>query len=357
MINPILKNKEHLLAYCLFWVLLTVIQTMLLHWGFDLPWFHALTEAVVYCLDFALLGLSIWFIVRFTGLESGSLWNTLTTHLATATALIFVWIVTSYAISGYLLQIPGDIRSASVTHLWWRVSIGSIYYLLVALIYHLLIFYQNYKEKQIKEIEMQSIIKETELSMLKAQINPHFIFNSLNSISSLTLTRPEDAHEMIVTLSSFLRYTIGHAETELVSIRQELETIQLYLAIEKLRFGNKLEVTFKGTTDIPETVKLPNLILQPLIENAIKYGVYESTSTSRILVKMAFANELLQVSILNSIEADTVAHKGKGIGLKNVRGRLQLIYESSDLLQAEKIDNQYRVQLTIPQIDPNPIAP
>lgn len=352
MINPIFKNKEHLLAYCLFWLLLTMIQAMLLHWGFELSWLHALTEAAVYCVDFGLLGLSIWFIVRFTGLASGSLWNALITHLATATALIFVWLVSAYAISGYLLQVPGDIRSTDVTHLWWRISLGSIYYLLIALIYHLLIFYQNFKEKQVREIEMQSIIKETELNMLKAQINPHFIFNSLNSISSLTLTRPEDAHEMIVKLSSFLRYTIGHAETELVPMSQELETIQLYLEIEKLRFGKKLEVTFKGTEDIPKTVKLPNLILQPLIENAIKYGVYESTSTSHILVEMALADDLLQISIVNSIEPDSVAHKGKGIGLKNVHGRLQLIYESGDLLQTEKVENQYHVHLTLPQLDP-----
>ncbi|MEP2024500.1 MAG: histidine kinase [Reichenbachiella sp.] len=351
MINPILKNREHLLVYGLFWLMLIIIHTMLLHWGQQVIWSAALVEATIYGLGFSLVGLSIWFIVRFTGLTDGNLWNAIMSHLAAGALLIFVWLATSYFITGYLLGYASSIRQASIVDVWWRVALGAVYYLLVALIYYLLIFYQNNKEKQIREIEMESTLKETELSMLKAQINPHFIFNSLNSISSLTLTRPEDAHEMIVKLSSFLRYTIGHSETELVSLSQEIETIQLYLEIEKLRFGNKLKVNFEGIDAIPDSAKLPNLILQPLIENAIKYGVYESTSASTIVVKVSYSDRHLQIEITNSIEDDSVAHKGKGIGLKNVRGRLQLIYESADLLHTHKEENEYKVQLTIPQLD------
>lgn len=352
MINPILKNRDHLLVYGLFWLLLILIHTMALHWSQQATWSLAMAEAAIYGIGFALVGLSIWFIVRFTGLVDGNLWNALMSHFAAGALLIFIWLVASYFITGYFLGYDTSIRQASISDLWWRIALGAIYYLLVALVYYLLIFYQNYKEKQIREIEMESTLKETELSMLKAQINPHFIFNSLNSISSLTLTRPEDAHEMIVKLSSFLRYTIGHSETELVPLKQEIETIQLYLEIEKLRFGKKLIVSFVGTDEIPESAKLPNLILQPLIENAIKYGVYESTSASNIAVQLTFRDKHLLIEITNSTEDDAIAHKGKGIGLKNVRGRLQLIYESADLLQTQKNDTEYKVQLTIPQLDP-----
>lgn len=351
MVNPILKNREHLLAYLLLWVMLTIIQTMLLHWAQDLHWSQAFVEACIYCFGFSLVGLGIWFIVRFTGLESGNLWNALSSHLAAAALLIFVWLAGSYYLTALVLGYSKHIQSTPLYELWWRAALGIVYYLLVSLIYYLLIFYQNFREKQIHEIEMESALKETELSMLKAQINPHFIFNSLNSISSLTLTRPEDAHEMIVKLSSFLRYTIGHAETELVPMHKELETIQLYLEIEKLRFGNKLEVKFDEANELPKEVKVPNLILQPLIENAIKYGVYESTSASSIHVHFSFDNQRLNIEIINSLEGDSVTHKGKGIGLKNVRGRLQLIYESADLLQTTKEKDQYKVQLTIPQLN------
>ncbi|MEO9964710.1 MAG: histidine kinase [Reichenbachiella sp.] len=352
MVNPILKNRDHLLAYFLFWVMLTLIQTLLLRSTQDIFWSHALTESIIYCFGFSIVGLGIWFIVRFTGLETGNLWNALSSHLAAAALLIFLWLAGSYYLTALLLDKASSIRQIPIQDLWWRIVLGIVYYLLISLVYYLLIFYQNYKEKQIREIEMQSTLKETELSMLKAQINPHFIFNSLNSISSLTLTRPEDAHEMIVKLSSFLRYTIGHAETELVLLDKELESIQLYLEIEKLRFGQKLEVKFEGIDQIPAHVKVPNLILQPLIENAIKHGVYESTTTSTIAVNLSYADQRLEIRIVNSFEADGVAKKGKGIGLKNVKERLQLIYESVDLLETTKEENQFRVHLTIPQDNP-----
>lgn len=351
MINPILKNRTHLLAYLLFWVMLSIVHTLLLLWVQDQTWLRSIIEATIYSFGFAIIGLAIWFIVRFSGQGNGNLWNAVSSHLAGAASLIFVWLFGSYYLTTYFLGGKDSFWAIPAQDLWWRVALGIIYYLLVSLVYYLLIFYQNYKEKQIREIEMQSVLKETELNMLKAQINPHFIFNSLNSISSLTLTRPDDAHEMIVKLSTFLRYTIGHAETELVPLQKEIEAIQLYLEIEKLRFGSKLEVKIEGISDIPKSTMLPNLILQPLIENAIKYGVYESTEVSEVLVKLSFSDQRLYVTIVNSIEPDAVAKKGKGIGLKNVRGRLQLIYESSDLLHTNKADNQFKVELTIPQED------
>lgn len=349
MVNPILKNREHLLAYFLFWTMLAIIHAMLLHWVQDRYWGQAIIEAMIYSFGFSIVGLGIWFIVRFTGLESGNLWNTISSHMAAAALLIFLWLAASYYVTAMVLNYSKSISLAPLHEVWWRAMLGVIYYLLVSLTYYLLIFYQNFKEKQIREIEMQSTLKETELSMLKAQINPHFIFNSLNSISSLTLTRPEDAHEMIVKLSAFLRYTIGHEETELVPVYKELETIQLYLEIEKLRFGEKLEVRFSGLESLPEEVLVPNLILQPLIENAIKFGVYESTSTSTIDVQLTPLSQSLEVTIVNSFEPDALTKKGKGIGLKNVRERLQLIYESVDLLETTKEQNEYRVRLIIPQ--------
>jgi LytS/YehU family sensor histidine kinase len=123
------------------------------------------------------------------------------------------------------------------------------------------------------------------------------------------------------------------------------------LEIEKLRFGQKLSVTFSGLDDIPSNTKLPKLILQPLIENAIKYGVYESIDSSTILISMAFENNALKIQISNSIESDNTAHKGKGIGLQNVKGRLQLIYESNDLLKIVFEKALFQVNLTIPQFE------
>ena len=349
MYNPITKKASHLIAYLLFWLFVAAIQATILHWAQDIAWLNASVESAVYSIFFGLTGLSIWFVVRFTGLQFKNLWNALTNHLAAASLLISLWLYVSYSSSALLLGQPMDIRQAAPADLSWRAGLGAMYYVLISLNYYLLIFYQNYREKEVSELEMKSMLKESELSMLKAQLNPHFIFNSLNSISALTLTRPEDAHEMIVKLSTFLRHTIGQPETELVTIQKEIDTISLYLDIEKSRFGEKLQVTINGLEELPEGVMLPNLILQPLIENAVKYGVYELLDVSLINIDLAVADQLLTVNIVNDKAEKAGAMKGKGIGLKNVRRRLQYIYERSDLLETQMTDDTYITTLKIPQ--------
>ena len=349
MFNPITKKRTYLFAYFLFWILVAALQAVLVHWTQEVPWLESSVEAAIYATLFGFAGLSIWFVVRFTGLQFRNLWNALINHFAAASLLISAWLSISYTLSSLILGRPMDIRDAPAADLSWRIGLGVVYYILVSLNYYLLIFYQNFREKEVSELEMKSLLKESELSMLKAQLNPHFIFNSLNSISALTLTRPEDAHEMIVKLSTFLRHTIGHSERDLISIHKELETISLYLAIEKSRFGDKLIVDVKGLEDIKETTMLPNLILQPLVENAVKYGVYEMLEESKISIDLAMDNNYLVVRITNTTGEIPKGIKGKGIGLKNVHRRLQYIYESGDLIRTKKEANLFITTLKIPQ--------
>lgn len=349
MFNPITKKRSYLFTYFLFWMLVAALQAVLVHWTQGVPWFESSVEAAIYAILFGLAGLSIWFVVRFTGLQFRNLWNALINHLAAASLLIFAWLSISYTLTSLVLGRPMDIREAPVADLSWRIGLGVIYYILVSLNYYLLIFYQNFREKEVSELEMKSLLKESELSMLKAQLNPHFIFNSLNSISALTLTRPEDAHEMIVKLSTFLRHTIGHSERDLISIHKEIETISLYLAIEKSRFGDKLQVEINGLEALNETIKLPNLILQPLVENAVKYGVYERLDESKISIELSMDHHYLVVKIANTTGDIPKGVKGKGIGLKNVQRRLQYIYETGDLIRTKKEENQFITTLKIPQ--------
>lgn len=353
MLNPITQSKQYLLAYFLFWALIAWLQSVVAHWILEEPWMQTIVESVVYVSSFGLIGLGVWFVVRFSGIEGESIINPLATHAASASLLVFVWMSIAHGANAMIFGDSIFFMDLPEAELWWRVSFGYIFYIFVALNYYLLIFYQNFKEKQFRESEMKTMLKESELSMLKAQINPHFIFNSLNSISSLTLTKPESAHEMIVKLSSFLRHTIGYSETDLVPIKKEIETIQLYLDIEKSRFGDKLSVNINGLSELAEEVNIPNLILQPLIENAVKYGVYESTENTSIDIDLQLEEGVLDVRIVNGLEADGVARQGKGIGLKNVQSRLQLVYERNDLLQVKKTLGKFEVKVSIPQIKSN----
>ena len=221
-------------------------------------------------------------------------------------------------------------------------------YSIMVMIYHLYITQEDRKARIRKEGELQVQVREAEIDRLKSQINPHFLFNSLNSIASLTLDRPEEAREMIVKLSSFLRSSLEYKENELTELSEELEHVRQYLEIEKIRFGEKLLFKFE-LDDKCEKCLVPNMILQPLYENSIKHGVYESTEAVEILTRATLESKQLILTISNDYDPDMPSRKGKGIGLQNVHNRLQLIYQSSNFLRLSKKGSRFTAEIIIPQ--------
>lgn len=198
-----------------------------------------------------------------------------------------------------------------------------------------------------REFELQSLLKDSELRLLKSQINPHFIFNSLNSISALALSKPDLAREMVIKLSDFLRYSLDKDSIQMNTLGQEIENATLYLDIEKVRFGSKLSVEKEVSSECLD-VQVPNLILQPLFENAIKYGVHESLDKVIIKLKCEPKEDVLHISIENNFDSEAISSSGAGIGLKNVSRRLSLVFERTDLLQVNKNGNVFSVMIKIP---------
>jgi LytS/YehU family sensor histidine kinase len=195
---------------------------------------------------------------------------------------------------------------------------------------------------------LKTLVKESELNSLKSQINPHFLFNSLNSISSLTLIEPGKAQEMIIKLSEFLRYTTSKKEEKLTTLDEEINNINRYLDIEKVRFGKRLSLKQEINASCLKH-KLPGLILQPLIENAVKYGVYESTEESTIEIICTCNSTALSVVIRNAWDPDFQYNKGEGIGLRNIRSRLSILYNRDDLFFIRKDNNIFEVNIIFPQ--------
>ncbi|HAA16119.1 MAG TPA: hypothetical protein DCE41_32195 [Cytophagales bacterium] len=350
MANPIAQNRTYRTVYLLSWVAVAAVHALAIRWTMALAWSDALLEALTFSALFALVGLVIWYIVRFSGIGVNNVWYMILTHGVAATLLVGAWLFVGVFLLRVFHQQGVSFTNVVDEDTGWRAAQGAIYYVVVTLNYYLLLYSESYREKQLAEIEMRTLLKESELTMLKAQLNPHFIFNSLNSISMLTLTRPEDAHEMVVKLSTFLRHTIGNAETDLVTLHKEIDTMRLYLDIEKSRFGDKLLVEILGIEEISEKVMVPNMILQPLVENAIKYGVYEALEQSTITVATQMEERMLMVTITNGCEEKPTRPPGKGIGLQNVRRRLQYLYERPDLLDTRQEGTQFTVTLHIPQL-------
>jgi len=197
----------------------------------------------------------------------------------------------------------------------------------------------------------ETFAKEAELFSLRQQLQPHFLFNSLNSISSLAGSKPEEARKMIQQLSEFLRHTLRKDEQQLISLQEELQQLNLYLEIEKVRFGNRLKSVVLFDENCSQLL-LPVLVLQPLVENAIKFGLYDTLGEVEIIIQSkCIKGKWLQIEISNPFDPSTLSQNtGTGFGIDSIKRRLYLLYANNDLVQIEMKDNLFLVRITIPQI-------
>ncbi|MCC6186879.1 MAG: histidine kinase, partial [Chitinophagaceae bacterium] len=192
-------------------------------------------------------------------------------------------------------------------------------------------------------------LKEAELFRLRQQLQPHFLYNSLNSINALIQLDPENAQEMVGRLSDFLRLSVKRDIAELILSKDELNYIETYLAIESVRFGSRLKIDIKKVGSDWEKAKIPAFILQPIIENAIKFGLYGNTGAVTIKIGIDMHNTILQIHIENPFDATTQPPRGTGFGLEGVARRLTLLYARADLLETKKIENIFSTIIKIPQ--------
>jgi sensor histidine kinase YesM len=349
MQNPILSNRKIFYYYAGIWIIIMILHHFLLTFSGNLALLPAITDSVIVNLLFAAIGLGLWFPIFFGKSDDEKLLNTIINNVVGGIVAVSFWLGLSYFILTSLFNSDtayiGFLRSSVP----WRAGIGLLYYEVMILVYYLMIFYKNNKENQLKEAELKALVKESELKSLKSQINPHFLFNSLNSISSLTMIEPAKAQEMIIKLSEFLRYTTSHKEEKLTSLDEEISNINRYLEIEKIRFGKRLTVRQNIDPSCCH-MKLPGLILQPLLENAVKYGVYESTDGSLIEILTSCNSSALSIVIRNQWDPDFQSNKGEGVGLRNIRSRLRIMYNRDDLFIIKKDHNIFEVNIIFPQI-------
>jgi len=197
-------------------------------------------------------------------------------------------------------------------------------------------------EAEIRKRErVESQASSAQLAMLRYQLNPHFLFNTLNSISTLVLLKQtERANAMLARLSSFLRYTLANEPTANVTLAQEVETLKLYLEIEKMRFEDRLRPHFRIE---PETIgaRLPSLLLQPLIENAIKYAVTPAENGADMWITATREGQAVRIEVAdngNGEGAELAASPSTGVGLANIRDRLTQAYGAAHRFETKKND-------------------
>ena len=346
--HPILKSSKYIVLYLIVWVGIIAVYQSVLSFGIGLELKYSIPENLISNIFLMGLGLSFWFTAKYISFENNSVAKIFLSHILGGVFISVIWLAISYYLINSLITANDVYSEFFINTLPWKFLIGVLYYFLVTAFYYLIIYYSSYQERIIKESELKNLVTQAELKSLKFQINPHFIFNSLNSMSALTVINPDKARSMILKLADFLRYTLASNEKQATSLSEELKNIRLYLEIEKVRFEDK----FEFTEDIENEclrVKVPSMILQPLFENAIKHAVYEALEKVTLNLSAKMKNDFMEIKVENNFDENTSGKSpGTGIGLTNIKNRLELIYNNKNLMNIKKEKNIFKVSLYIP---------
>jgi two-component system, LytTR family, sensor kinase len=291
-------------------------------------------------IDVAMVYVHFYILIpRLLGRGRYLLYGLMLLSLATATAMLNIMIRVFYMKSGFPLfaVLPLNFASALAT-------IAERFYLL-GLTTSIKITKDWLLGRQLIE-EKEKQFLETELNFLKSQIQPHFFFNTLNNLYSLTLQKSDKAPEVVLKLSELMSYMLYESNSTTVALSDEINYLRNYIDLEKLRFGNRLHITFEVSGD-PTIIRIPPLLLILFVENSFKHGVRNNIGKTAISACLEINADHLTFRIENPVSAVDPSASG-GIGLKNVRRRLQLLYGDRYQLQINETANQYISVLKLP---------
>jgi len=300
---------------------------------------------------YGLLSILIWYICRSIPFNRHPIILLLSLHFLLSIVFSLLWLVLIYGLwyleAGKRIVDYFPIREV----IGWQFLFGMITYLLIAGIFYTIIYYKHFREKELREAELKLLTRDAEFKALKMQVNPHFLFNVLNSINALVTEDPQQAREMIARVSDLLRLSLENKDKMMVPLKEELDFAHLYLDIERIRFKDRLD--YQETVD-PQllSVSFPGMVLQPLFENGIKYGVASKRGRGSLRLELKERNGRIECVMSNSVDKGTsnsVSSKSNGTGLQNIRRRLDLIYEGNYDFEAGYSDSgNFRVKLVVP---------
>jgi two-component system LytT family sensor kinase len=306
--------------------------------GRQMPVWIAVRAALVESVLWSLTTLVIFWLARRFPIDHGRVLRGVALHLVAA-------IVIAMARTGIMVMLGWYlpwIRAREFTmHFWGTSSQNVLFYALLLGIAHLLIYYRRFREREQAAAQLAKGLTEARLQALKMQLQPHFLFNTLNAISALIPAEAQPARRMVARLGDLLRTTLEHEETQEVTLREELAFLQPYLEIEQARLADRLTVVMNIA---PETLnaRVPHLILQPLVENAVRHGIASRIEPGRVEISSSRGSDgrFLQLEIRDDgrgLGRDSDGRSRKGVGLGNIRSRLEQLYGTNHRF---KIENQ-----------------
>lgn len=340
-----MKDRRYIKVFSILWLLVMVLYALLL-WSERIGLKLAIIDSVITLGTLYLFAIIVSNILKYyqPGPKNAG-------YIVFACAVLsFKWLAIVY----FIIRIfqPEDASYEDFIHssFWVKYSLGFLLLIISALVMWLRKLFENLNSEKEREIQTMQMAKDAELNTLRQQLQPHFLFNSLNSISALAGSNASKAREMIQQLSDFLRVTLKKDNHHFVSLSDEIEHLKLYLEIEKVRFGHRLEIVMR-IDDACKAMQVPSLILQPVIENAIKFGLYNTLENVVISIDAQTADNLLSIKVSNPFDQKTnqTGNAGIGFGLNSMNRRLFLLYNRTDLIKTSTESKTFITTIIIPQ--------
>jgi two-component system sensor histidine kinase AlgZ len=347
--HPILARPSRLTAYVAVWIPLGAALASLLSLQHVFNWEEASVFAIPLAIALGFLCLSAYYAARSMPATRVDLPRVIVTTIAAAFLSSAVWLLLA---RGWLAAVNsmrpwpgshGDFHDAAPTLFWF----GFLLYLLAVAVSSLAVTFEAARDAERRGLELQVLAREAELRALRAQLDPHFLFNSLQSISALTTADPQAARRMCLLLADFLRDTLTLGSQSRIPVGRELLLARRFLEIEQVRFGDRLQADIESWN--AAEILVPPLILQPLVENAVRHGIAHILEGGVVRVRVVPGAAHLVILVENPAAADRPQTRGTGVGLANVRERLRSAYGATEArVDVSEAGGVFRVKLELP---------
>jgi two-component system, LytTR family, sensor histidine kinase AlgZ len=361
--HPILARAERLTTYLAAWLIVAVLLAAVVTRQ-GLSWLEALALLLPMCLVYGFMCLSAWYVCRATPLTSpkpvpqdrvggggSGVLRVLSSSALAAVIASGLWVELMHLWVSALVAFPPFTESAThfAGHDPLFFAAGVLLFLLALTVHYLLLAFELARQAEQRQLRMEVLAREAELRALRAQLDPHFLFNSLNSISALTAVDPAGARRMCVLLADFLRDTLNVSSRDQIPLVEELALTDRFLGIEQVRFGDRLQVE-RHVDAAAAQCRVPPLLLQPLVENAVTHGIAHLLEGGTVRVAARRDGAWLRVVVENPCDPDRPARGGTGVGLANVRARLRALHGGEATVSAEERGDQWVVEMTMPAV-------
>jgi sensor histidine kinase YesM len=347
--HPIFEHRGRLSLYLAVWVVFGLLLAVVFVFGGKAPVAWSLEFAVPIAIALGLQSLSFWYVVQAMPPGDTSVARMATIWTIAGLVSLLVWIGLAYGWAKWLLPEEQQYSDAAVGMLPLLIFAGAIGISLAVLGYYLAGAFQRSRNAERRALELQVLAREAELKSLRAQLDPHFLFNSLNSVAALIGNDTVAARQMCFLMANFFRKSLTLARQQAIPLAEEVSLAQTFLAIEKVRFGDRLRSNFDIADDVKD-VSVPPLMLQPLVENAVHHGVAHLIDGGEVCVQARRREGFLELVVANPCDPDRPPSRSTGVGLVNVRSRVETLCGHRASVDVDASETAFRVSILLPAV-------